>query len=441
MAESALNAMAQQLVDLTLCKTRYDIWDLQWYTEGPFWRRTNMRYSREYKIIPDYEIGDAKHGKTLENILDESSYLLESLEEYKKGAHNQEMQRVNYLLAHVKNLYVRTRILLGEKMSFDQMTEGLYCLVAPSYDYKKFEVILDELSQALPGIGSVQKKIQSFRKVLAIPPERLLKVIKSSTQVFHDISMKKMTITGNSMPRVRVRELPNKNMVFLSILFGYDYNHIEYERNFNLLYPWTVDKIVEYVGHEMEPGHLTYFEKRLQTMIDTCWPEMSIVSQFSTSNAFGEGSARHAIFMSFDNSIEKQTEFEREIIFKNAEIDPALADLMPLWHKYCEIEGYGKLEASRNIWNNKWTKEQAGKFLEEYGFAEEGNGEAATENLAEDDGHFVAHDYARDVVREYFNFISEDVKQQWKLYEQLCCAHMTMSEIKDKTFRINVPLQ
>lgn len=34
MAEAALNAMAQQLVDLTLCKTRYDAWDLQWYTEG-----------------------------------------------------------------------------------------------------------------------------------------------------------------------------------------------------------------------------------------------------------------------------------------------------------------------------------------------------------------------------------------------------------------------
>ena len=53
--------MAQQLVDLTLCKTRYDAWDLQWYTEGPFWRRTNMRYSREYKIIPDYEIGDIQN--------------------------------------------------------------------------------------------------------------------------------------------------------------------------------------------------------------------------------------------------------------------------------------------------------------------------------------------------------------------------------------------
>ena len=175
----------------------------------------------------------------------------------------------------------------------------------------------------------MQEKIAAFRKKLAIPPENLLNVIRTSTQVFHDIAVKRMDVTGNSMPRVRVRELPSKDMVFLSILFGYDYNHIEYERNFNLLYPWTVEKVVEYVGHEMEPGHLTYFEKRLQTMIDTCWPEMSIVSQFSTSNAFGEGSARHAISMSFDNSVEKQTDFEREIIFKNAGIDTRLAALMP----------------------------------------------------------------------------------------------------------------
>lgn len=436
MAEAALNAMAQQLVDLTLCKTRYDAWDLQWYTEGPFWRRTNMRYSREYKIIPDYEIGDAKHGKTLENILDESEILAQSLEQYRKNACGREMQRVDYLIDHVRNLNVRTRLLLGETFTYDQMTEGLYCLTAPRYDCGKFDRILEELDQALPGTGSVQEKISAFKTALAIPPENLLTVIRESTQVFHDIAGARMTVTGNSMPRVRVRELPSKDMVFLSILFGYDYNHIEYERNFNLLYPWTVDKVVEYVGHEMEPGHLTYFEKRLQTMIDTCWPEMGIVSQFSTSNAFGEGSARHVISMSFDNSMEKQVEFEKETIFKNAGIDEKLGDLMPLWHAYCEAAGYGKLEVSRNRWDHTWTKEEGARFLEHYGFVEMGTGLDQVDNLAEDDGHFVAHDYSRDVVREYFSAVAPDVEQQWQLYEKLCCSHVSMRRIQNKTFSV-----
>ena len=95
-------------------------------------------------------------------------------------------------------------------------------------------------------------------------------------------------------------------MAFLSILFGYDYNHLEYERNFNLDYPWTVDNVIECIGHEMEPGHLTYYEKRMQTYIDTCWPEMAVVQQFSSSSAFTEGSARYVISMCFDHSVEKK---------------------------------------------------------------------------------------------------------------------------------------
>ena len=65
MGETALNAFGQQLVDLTLNKTRYDNWDLQWFVEGPFWRRTKMDFSRDYKQIPDYELGQMKHGKSL----------------------------------------------------------------------------------------------------------------------------------------------------------------------------------------------------------------------------------------------------------------------------------------------------------------------------------------------------------------------------------------
>ncbi len=435
MTEAALNAFADQLKDLTLCKTRYDLGDLQWYTEGPFWRRTSMRFSRDYKTIPDYEIGNRKHGKTLEDILDESIHLEESLKLYQKTAQPEEMPRTLYLTEHVHNLQIRTRLLLGEKMDFDQMTEGLYGLKAPQYDYGTFDQILKELRQALPGTGEIQERILSFREKLAVPPEKLLEVLKATTQEFHNISVKQMNITGNSMPRVRVRRLPDKNMVFLSILFGYDYNHLEYERNFNLLYPWTVDRVMEYIGHEMEPGHLTYFEKRLQTMIDTCWPEMAIVSQYSTSSAFTEGSARHAISMSFHNRMDEQIEFERELIFKKADIDTGLVEIMPLWHRYCEIAGYGKLEATRNIWDRKWNLEEAKEFLERYGFMDRGFGLEDVSSLMDDMGHFVAHDYARDMVREYFHAVAPDVKEQWRLYEQLCCSHVTMAGILDKTAR------
>ena len=218
MSETALNAMAKQYEEMTLCKSRYDDIDIQWYTEGPFWRRTDMRYSREYKILPDYEIADAKHGRTLRDILDESTHLLDNLALYKKTARQEEIHRVNYLIDHVGHVRTRTRMLLGEKIPFDTMTDELYSLVAPAYDYKKFDDILAELGQALPGAGSAQEKAWAFREKISIPKDRVLRVLKETTQVFHDISMRRMTLTGNSMPRVRVREYADPGMAFLSIL-------------------------------------------------------------------------------------------------------------------------------------------------------------------------------------------------------------------------------
>lgn len=428
MSESALNAMAQQYLDLTLCKSRYDEIDIQWYTEGPFWRRTNMRFSRDYKILPDYEIADAKHGKSIREILDESDNLIQNLQSYKQSASADEMDRVNYILEHVINLNTRARLILGESMDFNSMTEKLYSLVAPEYDYTQFDDIIEKINQALPGNGTVVQKIETLRNRLLIPKDRLLHVLKGTTQEFHDVSIKHMSLTGNSMPRVRVRELPD-NMEFLSILFGYDYNHLEYERNFNLLFPWTVEKVVECIGHEMEPGHITFYEKRTQSYIDTCWPEMAVVSQYSASSAFTEGAARYAISMCFEHSIEKQLDFEYEFILKPAGLDPSLLDILPLWHKYSEISGYGKLEATRNVWDKKWSLSEASSFLKKYGFIPADADDVVVRKLAADDGHFVSHDYARDVVKSYFRSITNSVNEEWDLYEKLCSGHMSMKKM------------
>jgi hypothetical protein len=437
MLETALNAMAQQYLDLTLCKSRCDESDIQWYTEGPFWRRTSMRYSREYKILPDYEIGDMKHGKTLEDVLDEAVHLKNSLEVYKKTARLDEMHRIDYIIDHVVNLHTRTRLLLGEHMSYNTMTDGMYSLIAPEYGHEMFDRIISDLQQELPGSGTIQERIAEFRQKITVPPEKLLTVLQGCTQAFHDMSMQNMAITGNSMPRVRVRPYPNPKMEFLSILFGYDYNHLEYERNFNSNSIWTADHIVECIGHEMEPGHLTYYEKRTQTMIDTCWPEMAVVSLYSSSSAFTEGSARYVIDLCFDRSIDKKTDFEREYVFKPAGLDLGLLKTMPLWHRFSEIAGYAKLEATRHLWDHTWSAEEALAFLKKYAFVDQKANVDEVYNLAGDMGHFTSHDHARDVVKDYFDSVADTVQDQWRLYERLCCSHVSMRGMKDKTYQID----
>ena len=167
-------------------------------------------------------------------------------------------------------------------------------------------------------------------------------------------------------------------------------------------------------------------------MIGTCWPEMAVVSQYSPSSAFTEGSARVIIDTCFENSMAKKLEFERAYIFEPAGLDIGLLKLMPLWHRYMEAVGYVKLEATRQLWDKGWTVKQAAEVLRDCGALTPNAPDDDALHLAGDDGHFVAHDYARDVIRDYFARHCKTVQEQWDLYERLCSAHMSMRGMKEQ---------
>ena len=435
MSQGTLDFLAQEYVNLTLCKSKYDYWDIYWHADKPFWRRESLAISREYKVYPYVEPGEKREGKTLNDIFEESKHLISFLKLYKETAKEEEMKRVDYLISHANCLKTRTAVLLGEKISFDEMTKGCYDLQAPAYDYSKFDSILKELDEVLPGHGPLEQKVADFREKIRVPREKLPTTLTAVTKIFHDFAVKNMDISKENMPRLRFKDLGGK-MEFLSILFGYDYHKIDLERNLALDFPYTVDNIVEIIGHEMEPGHLTHYEFRLKTMIDTGYPEMSIIAQYSPSSGFWEGSARWAVHMCFDGSMDKLIDFEKDVIFELGGLDKGLVECMPVWHKFMDISAYGKLEVTRNRWDGIWTKEEGAKWMEKYLIVSPGRGYELVDNLASDDGHFVSHNYAKDVVKNYFNSVCKNTKEQWELYQKLCKSHMSMAEISDKTFKL-----
>lgn len=133
---------------------------------------------------------------------------------YRATAQEQELARIDYIIDHVTSVHVRAQLLSGQTMSYDEMTDGLYGLVAPEYDPKPMQDLLSDLQQVLPGSGSVQEKIAAFRSRITVPTEHLLQVLTGATQFFHDETVRHMHVTGNSMPRVRVRALADPRSDF-----------------------------------------------------------------------------------------------------------------------------------------------------------------------------------------------------------------------------------
>jgi hypothetical protein len=106
---------------------------------------------------------------------------------------------------------------------------------------------------------------------------------------------------------------------------------------------------------------------------------------------------------------------------------------MPLWHKFCEIGNYAKLEASRRYWDGEWNDEECIDFLAGYGFTTRCEGQSIVDGFAtKDPGHYVAHYYSLDLVKDYFSSLNLDIDGQWATYEKLCSSHMTLKDIKEK---------
>ena len=429
-----LDLLAKQYVELTLIKHAYhDKWDVYWLADTPFWKRTTLDVSRDapvypYKSAPELRVAGDKE-MALPEILREARELYDALENLKGIAKGNDCIRLGYLIEHTKALITRCRFLLGEQLSYNEYTFGMYGLVAPQFDSDSHERTLEELKSSLPGSGDLEKRMRDYKERIRIPRDRISAVVNAAARFFHDAGVKHMGLKECNMPRLRYRDLNGRE--FVTVLFGYDYDEISLEMNFGRDFPFYLDTIREIAGHELEPGHFTFMNLRTKGMVDTNYPELGLNSH-SPSSSFIEGGSRIAIELALDTP-QKEREFD-ELLFDLAGVDRQLAECLPAWRRYAWSANYGKLEIERNLWDECWTKEQALRFAKGEKIVWENADESVLDQFAEDEGHFTSHDYCRDVVRRYYKMRYNTTEEKWAAYTRLCQTPFTMAGIVDGSF-------
>ena len=424
-----LDYLAKEYVELTMVKQRYDLDDVYFFVDRPFWKRDSLNFSHEYKFAPGTPVPEYP-ARSLNNILVEAERLLECLKSYRATVGTEEEMRNDYLIEHTENLVMRTRVLLGEKMPYDEMTEKCFGLVSPKFDVAKFDNIISDLSNVLPLGGSIPDRIAAFRAKTIIPREGLPASMNMAVKFFHDSAVKNMGMRDENMPRLRYRELHGTD--FRQVLFGWDYDRFDWERTTGLDYPYDLALLISVACHETNPGHLTFLAFRCMAMVDNCFPELGLNPQYSPSGAFIEGAARMGIHLTLD-TVEKYTDFEKEIL-NTAGMDTGISECLPVWNEYLRLSGFGKLEAQRNVWDGIWTREEATSFLKKYSFVDSAMNSADFDKLSEDAGHFTSHDYSCEVVREYLEAKCGTVKGKWDMLTKMFQVPISMKGIANKTF-------
>lgn len=422
---SVLDRIAREYVDLVLTKHQHhDVWDVYWLADTIFWKREDMHVDRVNRHYP-YKPAPAKSYMSLADIVYCGKLLLKEVEEQKKLLAGRELIRAVFLAEHLRSLIVKAKLLQGEKMPYDVFTEEMYALTAPPFSGSDLKKACDDLSAALPGTGSLIERIGAYKRALLIPCQKLPAVMDYAARFFHEMAVENMGIKNECMPRIRYWHYGN-DIDFVTVLFGYDYDLISLEQNFNLDVPYYLDNIREVAGHELEPGHFTFMNLRTKGAIDYGYPELGL-NLHAPSSAFIEAGARLTIELALDTPAKERVLDEK--LFELAGADKKYLESLPVYRSFTKQANLGKLEIERKLWNGEWTDAQAREFAAEYAIDYDD-----VLRFAKDAGHFTSHSYSTDVLRRYYDKYGRSTEEKWKIYTLLCQQPFSMKGIEDGSF-------
>ncbi len=331
--------------------------------------------------------------------------------------------RINNLVQRLGALDTRIALSKGETLSFDEESRRLFGATAPDHDAAHFEAILDDIDVLLEGEGDLSARVNRFRDQFVIPQNKLTAVFDAAIA-----ECRRRTLLYIDLPANESFELEYVNDKPWS---GYNW----YQGNsqsliqINTDLPIFISRAIDLGCHEGYPGHHTFnalVEKNL--VEDRGWAEFSLYPLFSPASLIAEGSGNYGIDLAFPGN--ERVEFEREVLFPLAGLDPTEAD------RYYELQellsrlGYSGNEAARDYLNDAIDREQAVQWLVDYSLSSPERARQRIDFFDTYRSYVINYNLGKDMVREYIERDTEDHAARWQKFEQMLSSPMSPADLQ-----------
>ncbi|TMQ70110.1 MAG: hypothetical protein E6K80_09550, partial [Candidatus Eisenbacteria bacterium] len=203
-----------------------------------------------------------------------------------RGADELTALRHRYLARQLQALAARSRMLAGEKLSFDQESGALYDAVAPAVSESACAPLLARVDSLLPGRGALGDRWESFRKGLVIPPARLDTVFRVAIA-----EARRRTVAHLSLPDSEAFAV---ECVKHQPWGGYNWYQGGYRSliQVNTDLPIHLDRVLDLACHEGYPGHHVYNMLLEDALVrGRGWKEFTVYALFSPQSLIAEGTA------------------------------------------------------------------------------------------------------------------------------------------------------
>ncbi|MEO5824996.1 MAG: hypothetical protein ABIR59_03850 [Gemmatimonadales bacterium] len=329
------------------------------------------------------------------------------------GTDSMLVMRHRYLRTQLGALIIRTRMVGGEKLTFDQEARGLYGVDVPVYEPARFDEQLARLDSLIPGPGALATRYQRFRDRVMIPPARLDTVFKVAIAACRARSGAHISLPPGE--RFDLEYVKGTSWNAYNWYKGGSHSLIQVNTDF----PTPVDRAIDLACHEGYPGHHVYNASLERALVrDRGWVEMSVYPLFSPQSLIAEGSANYGIDMAFPGG--QRTTFERDTLFPLAGLDTSLAEQNAAVRVVMERLNHARNEVARQYLDGVVDGDSAKALMQRW-WLQTPEGAAKTLRFIDTYRSYVInYNLGRDMVARYVERNGgDDVARRWGVFGEL----------------------
>jgi hypothetical protein len=394
-----LDQSAEQYVRLVLALGQHDPDYVDAYYGPETWQREAM-----------------EEGASLATLHERAVELLRALEGV-SGATLDGMQllRLRYLTRQISAAIARVQMLQGMRYAFDDEALALYDALPPSFSEAHFAALVGDVGKLIPGDGEVHTRFDSFKRQFIVPLEKLDRVFAAAIN-----EGRRRTASHIALPsgeQFTVEYVNNKAWSGYNWYKGNATSLIQV----NVDYPITIDRAIDLACHEGYPGHHVYNSLlELNLARGLGWKEFTVYALFSPQSLVAEGTANFGIDIAFPGT--ERVEFEREVLFPLAGINPEGAGHYYEVHSLVQRLAYAGNEAARRYLDGALSRDETASWLVRYALMSPDRAEQRTRFFDKYRSYVINYNLGQDLVQqaiEQSGGTPGNPERRWELFAQL----------------------
>lgn len=350
--------------------------------------------------------------RTLVQLAAGAEALAARAEAIRPRARDPQYRRRAFLIAQLRAVRARLRMLRGERLSFVEEAREVYGVAVNLRPLSDYDAILARVERLVPGPGPLAGRVDAFLERFVIPPARLDAVMRAAIAECR-------RRTQAHIP------LPHGEAFTLEFVTGRSWSGYNwYQGNYRSLIqvnngaPVRIGRAVDLGCHEGYPGHHVYnmlLEQRLAR--GRGWVEFTVYPLYSPQSFIAEGSANYGIELAFPGA--QRLAFERRALYPLAGIsDEGAATHNLIQDAIRELAG-ARFTIARDLLEGRITREQAIALTQRYQLAGRGRAAQSIAFTEQYRAYVINYGLGRDMTAAYIERAGARPAARWAAMRRL----------------------